>query len=458
MWWWLRGEKVKWRSPKDWRELKQLAPPAPTARVDTSVVLDNLPDGVQPVARLRYVDGENLFISWVWDHQLDSPRLSGIERKIVAPVLDELARALPTPLPGETGEQALERALTDGVMLDLAREQHLAELLTSILIPQWLGLEMNELQMAGRRPHVRVQLSPSTAHVPWELISTSEGARSIDMMDVSMLLPASLRNDPTRVVSPWHPGSPVAAVLDPAIPGFTASSVLGSVLGPVADDAPLAQMVAGLGDRVRPAVDAPQEAFRRRDVGRLALADALEDAGRLLYVGHVTASTHALDARMHLADRADAPGLTAPAGPHRPYSAADIALGAPGLEPLRAPNRVALIACDSGSDMRFAEPTGLIAAFTTRGAEYVTATRWTLPTEAGLRKFAPTLGDRAEGMLADAILAVNAAHEAPDPVVSLVAWQREQRQRWTETGDPRYSPIIWGTLATAWAPVPPAVV
>lgn len=457
MWWWLRGDNMKWRSPKNWRDIKHLAAPAPAARVTTSVVLEDLPDGVQPVVRLRYVDGENLFISWIWDHQLDSPRLSGVERKFVAPILDELARALPTPLPGETGEQALERALTDGVMLDLAREQHLAEQLTSALIPQWLGLELNELEVAGRRPHVRVQLSPSTAHVPWELISTSEGSRSIDMVDVSMLLPASLRNDPTRVVSEWHPNSPVATVLDPAIAGFAASSELGSVLGPVAADAPLAQMVADLGERVLPAVEQPQEAFRRRDVGRLALAGAVEDAGRLLYVGHVTASTHALDARMHLSDRADAPGLTAPTGPHRPYSAADIALGAPGLEPLRAPNRVALIACDSGSDMRFAEPTGLIAAFTTRGAEYVTATRWTLPTEAGLRKFAPVLGDRAEGMLAEAIIAVNAAHEAPDPVAALVAWQRAQRQLWTETGDPRYSPIIWGTLATAWAPVPPAV-
>lgn len=447
---------VKWHSPKNWRELKHLGPLTPARRFDPEVVLADLPEDEQPVARLRYVDGEDLFVNWIWDHQRDSPRMTVIARALVAPALEALALALPTPLPGETGEHALERALTDGAMLDLEREQHLAELLTSALVPEWLALELNALEVAGRRPHLRIQLSPSTAQLPWELMSTSGGERGIDMVDTSVLLPATLRNDPAREVSSWHPGSPVVTVLDPAVPGFSSSSELGSVLGPVSTGSPLAELVAGLGNRVRPAVDAPDEAFRRRDVDRTALADATQDAGRLLYVGHVTASTHALDSRMHLSDRADAPGLTSPIGAHRPYSAADIAIGSPGVAPLRAPNRVALIACDSGSDMRFAEPTGLVAALTTRGAEYMTATRWTLPTEAGLRRFAPSLGDRAEGMLAEAIIAVNAAHEASDPVSAMGRWQREQRRRWTATGDPRYSPIIWGTLATAWAPEPPA--
>ncbi len=450
---------MKWRSPRNWREVPHLGPLRMGQRFDDRVVLADLPDDAQPVARLRYVDGDDLFVNWIWDHQRDSPRMTVIERALVAPALDALTQALPTPLPGETGEQALRRALTDGAMLDLDREQRLAELLTSALVPQWLALELNALEVAGRRPHLRIQLSPSTAQLPWELMSSSGGERGIDMVDTSVLLPATLRNDPAREVSPWRPRSPVVTVLDPSVPGFAAASELGSVLGPIGAQSPLGRMVAGLGDRVRPAVEAPDEAFRRRDVDRRALASLSLDAGRLLYVGHVTATTHALDSRMHLSDRADAPGLTPPVGPHRPYSAAEIALGAPGVDgagfgPLRAPNRVALIACDSGSDMRFAEPTGLVAAFTTRGAEYVTATRWTLPTEAGLRRFAPALGDRAEGMLAEAIIAVNAAHEASDPVVAMGAWQREQRRRWTATGDPRYSPIIWGTLATAWAPAP----
>lgn len=433
-----------------WRDIPQLGAPMPLTQTDGATVLVDLPAGARPTARLRYVDADDLLVSWVWEHQRSSPRMTIIARSQVTPVLDELARALPTPLAGESGLQALQRALTDGVLLDLEREQRLAALLTSALVPPWLGAELNALEQAGLRPHLRIQLSPSTAQVPWELMSTSGDERAIDMADVSVLLPATLRNDPSRTVSPWSRSMPVATVLDPVVPGFSAGSELGSVLGSLFGDSALTRAIDDLGARRLPLGDA----FRRADIGRLALADAVADAGRLLYVGHVTASTHALDARLHLSDGSDAPGTTPPVGGHRPYSAAEIALGGPGLAPLHAPNRVALIACDSGTDLRFAEPTGLVAAFLHRGAEYVTATRWTLPTEAGLRRLAPNLGDRAEGMLTEAVVAVNAAHDSDDPLGALSAWQREQRAQWTSTGDPRHSPILWGAFATAWAPPP----
>lgn len=433
-----------------WRDLPDFGSPLPRARTEGAAVLEDLPDGERPVARLRFVDGDDLFVSWIWDHQRTAPRMTLIGRELVAPALDRLAKALPSPLPGEGGIEALTRALAGGDLVDPEREQQLAVLLTSALIPQWLGAELDALEEAGLRPHLRIQLSPSTAQLPWELLSTSGVERGVDMADASVLLPATLRNDPSRAVSPWSPSSPVVTVLDPAVPGFSATSELGSVLGTIAPGSDLARAIDDLGCRRLPR----GEAFRRADVDRLVLTQALADAGRLLYLGHVTASTHALDARLHLSDPADAPGATPPIGAHRPYSAAEIALGAPGLEPLRAPNRVALIACDSGTDMRFAEPTGLVAAFLHRGAEYVTATRWTLPTEAGLRRLVPGLGDRAEGMLADAVIAVNAAHESDDPISALGAWQREQRRLWTSTGDPRHSPIMWGAFATAWAPEP----
>lgn len=439
---------------RNWRDIPELTVPLSPSLTDPSAVLENLPAGGRPSARLRYVDGEDLFISWVWEHQRSSPRMTLVERSVATPVLAELARALPTPLPGENGMDALRRALTDGVLLDRERERRLADALTTTLIPPWLTRELRAFTSAGLRPHLRVQLSPSTAQLPWELLGAAGEPRGIDLADVSVLLPATLRNDPARTVSPWRSSAPVVAVLDPVVPGFSAASELGSVLGPVPLGSPLAEMATRLDTRLRPA---GAERFRRADIGRVVLTEALADAGRLLYVGHVTSSTHALDARMHLSDGADSPGSTPLIGAHRPYTAAEIALGAPGLPPLRAPNRVALIACDSGSDMRFAEPAGLVAAFAHRGAEYVTATRWTLPTEAGLRRLVPQLGDRADGMLADAVIAVDAAHEAPDPVAALASWQREQRRRWTSTGDPRHSPVIWAALATAWAPPPPPV-
>lgn len=334
-----------------WRDLTDLGAPLPLARTEGAAVLVDLPDGQRPVARLRFVDGDDLFVSWVWEHQRSSPRMTLIGRDLVAPALDRLARALPSPLPGESGIDALTRALTHGDLVDPEREQELAGLLTSALIPQWLGAELDALEAAGLRPHLRIQLSPSTAQLPWELLSTPGRERGVDMADASVLLPATLRNDPTRTVSPWSPTSPVATVLDPTVPGFSATSELGSVLGAIARDSDLAKSIDDLGSRRMPRGDM----FRRADIGRLALAEALAEAGRLLYVGHVTASTHALDARLHLSDDADAPGTTPPIGSHRPYSAAEIALGAAGLPPLRAPNRVALIACDSGTDLRFAE-------------------------------------------------------------------------------------------------------
>lgn len=433
-----------------WRDMPQLGAPMPLTQTDGAAVLVDLPADARPTARLRYVDADDLLISWVWEHQRNSPRMAIIARSQVASALDELARALPSPLPGESGLEALQRALTGGVLLDPEREQRLAALLTSALVPRGLGDELNALERAGLRPHLRIQLSPSTAQVPWELMRTSGDERAVDMTDVSVLLPATLRNDPSRKVSPWSASAPVAVVLDPVVPGHPASGELGSVLGAVDDDSALAAAIQTLGARRTP----KGEAFRRTDMGRVALAEALTDAGRLLYVGHVTASSHALDARLHLADGPDAPGTTPPIGAHRPLSAAEIALGGAGLAPLRAPNRVALIACDSGTDLRFAEPTGLVAAFLHRGAEYVTATRWTLPTEAGLRRLVPGLGEHAEGMLTEAIIAVNAAQDSDDPVGALGSWQREQRALWTSTGHARHSPIMWGAFATAWAPEP----
>lgn len=398
--------------------------------------------GVRPTARLRLVDAGELYLDWVWDHQLDRPRMSMIPRDAITPVLDELAAALPTPLPGESGHAALARSLGAGPLLDPAREQSLASALTAALIPQWLGLELNALELHGHRPHLRIQPSPSTAQVPWDLLGTSGVDRIVDGLDVSVLLPASLRNDPQRTVTPWDPAGAVVAILDPAVPGFPATGELGSVLGPVEPGTPLAELVSELGTAVR-----------RNDFGRDALAACLPGAARLLYVGHVSGSSHALDARMHLSDGASDPGYAAPIGSHRPFSAADIALGPPGAAPSAMPNRVALIACDSGGEWKFAEPTGLVAAFTHRGSEYVTATRWTVPTEAGLRRYSPALADRAEGMLSDVVVAVDAAQRAPDPVAALADWQRAQRRRWTESGDPRYSPILWAAFATAWSPI-----
>jgi hypothetical protein len=183
---------------------------------------------------------------------------------------------------------------------------------------------------------------------------------------------------------------------------------------------------------------------------RDAIEPLLADASRFLYVGHVTTSRFGL-ARLHLSCGPETTGRAAVVNGHRPLTAADIVLGhRPGVPaPWRMPNRVAFIACESGGEARFAEPVGLVAAALHTGAQYVTATRWTLPTDAGLRAFAPaaTPGTTA---LPEAIIAVNRAHESPDPVVALNRWQHAKAARWESEGRLEDSPITWAAFATAY--------
>ena len=112
---------------------------------------------------------------------------------------------------------------------------------------------------------------------------------------------------------------------------------------------------------------------------------------------------------------------------------------------LSVPPRVALLACASGGDYQFDEATGLVAAMILGGAELVTATLWSLPTAAGYRLFASTTAE-ADPM-AEAIVAVDRAHEAGDAGRAVNAWQREQMRRWSD-GDLTASPLYWAALAT----------
>ena len=112
---------------------------------------------------------------------------------------------------------------------------------------------------------------------------------------------------------------------------------------------------------------------------------------------------------------------------------------------LSVPPRVALLACASGGDYQFDEATGLVAAMILGGAELVTATLWSLPTTAGYRQFASS-ADEADPM-ADAIVAVDSAHQSADAGCAVNRWQREQMRRWRD-GDMTASPLYWAALVT----------
>ncbi|MDT0266529.1 CHAT domain-containing protein [Streptomyces sp. DSM 44915] len=411
-------------------------------------VVDGLDGSFQPTVQMKYVDAGDLYLSWRWEHAPDEPRLLYFERSDVAEVLTELTEALPTPLPGESIERALTRSLTEGPLTDPERETALLGRLTRAFLPDYLGAELQTLVERGIRPRLRIQPSPSTGQVPWEALPVDEGVRLVEHLDVATLPPATVRHSPERRISPWDPAGPVVAALDPRVPGSAAHPQLGSVLGPVGEDSPLRAMVAGLGDRLRPAGPAEQ-AFRRSGLTRDVLEPLLADAARFLYVGHVTTADHGLDARLHLGCGPETTGRAAPVGGHRPLTAADLVLGHRPADPRpwRMPNRVALVACESGGEVRFAEPTGLVAAAIHAGAEYVVSTRWTLPTDAGVRRFAAT-AEADTSVIGDAVVAVDAAGDAPDPVVALNDWQRAKVARWRETGAVAHSPVVWGAFTT----------
>ncbi|MER7689818.1 hypothetical protein [Streptomyces sp. NPDC097610] len=101
--------------------------------------------------------------------------------------------------------------------------------------------------------------------------------------------------------------------------------------------------------------------------------------------------------------------------------------GVPGAQLWPAPPRVALIACESDGDLRFAESFGLATTMVHNGTELVTATRWVLPTSFAFHRLAGL--PESVRPLTEAVVAVDAAHEGHDPLHHLGAWQRKRLTR-----------------------------
>lgn len=412
----------------------------------------------RPTIIVRMADAGDLYMSW---RRSDDPARRGataLPGEAVGAAVRALAEALPDPaVPG-----ALERSLTTGALAVADREHILAQQLSRALIPQGLAVELHDLHTRGIRPHLRLQPSPRVAQVPWEILAPDPALRLLDIADLSLLAPSGIVHAPTRAPRSWAADRdlPVVAVLDPRVPGFRADSALGSVLGRLTTPTPLTERVAEhlALNRLRPEADNPYQVFRRTDLDRTWLSDTLRaGASRLLYVGHVTAavpeSGQSENAELHLACTADTTGFAAPQRTHRPLSAKDLLLGTHTLRPdpvagpdlWPIPSRVALIACESGGDLRFTESLGLVAAMIHGGAELVTATRWPLPTDLAVQR----LGGATHALpLQDTVCAVDAAHDQDDPLADLHSRQRAHLDAWRATGAVEHSPLLWSALAT----------
>ena len=413
--------------------------------------------GVATYASLRVVGKPERTLTWV------------IEEPLLLAALEELAGALPEPNPGETIADALKRALTVGPFSTQASELTLAYRLGVLLVSD-AGWQLLLEYLSTPRPVLFVSPSARLARVPWGLLalptvrpaaeemvlartaaittegrsaaripwptadaeSLTEGYRLMELVEVLMAVPANIVHSPRpRVQWSQRVDRPPLLVLDPRVPGQRADSALGSVLGRPSPDAPLARHFAETIARgaVLPAVDAAVELFRRTDTDWNWLSAKLASGpSRLLFVGHATAaeSGSADQAALHVADE-------------RPLTAAAVM----SLQ-LAMPPRVALLACASGGDYRFDEPTGLVAAVVLGGAQLVTATLWSLPTTAGYRQFTHlTAGDP----MADVVVAVDDAHQSADAGCEVNRWQRDQMRRW-RAGDATANPVYWAALVT----------
>lgn len=74
----------------------------------------------------------------------------------------------------------------------------------------------------------------------------------------------------------------------------------------------------------------------------------------------------------------------------------------------------------------------------------VTATRWALPTSFAFHRLAGL--PESVRPLTEAVVAVDTAHEDPDPVHRLGRWQREQLHHWRTGGRIDHSPLLWAAM------------
>ncbi len=380
--------------------------------------------GIATYASLRVVGQPDTTVTWV------------IEEPALGSVRDLLIDALPDPRPAESSRDAIERAITAGSFATPAAEQELADIVGEHLIPA-AGWQLIAEHARSSRPALFVAPTARLATVPWTVLAMpGDGRRLIELADILMAAPPNIANS-QRSPRRWddrRSGAPLL-ILDPRVPGQRPDSALGSVLGRPDADSALARHFLALKERreVLPAVGSVVELFRSADADRAWLAQQLtRQPSRLLFVGHATAA----DDEAGRADRA-AVHLADP----QPLTAAEMM-----TNQLPIPPRAALLACASGGDYRFDEATGLVAALILGGAVLVTATLWSLPTTAGYRQFGGAAGEFADPM-AEAVIAVDTAHQAEDAGRAVNSWQRQQMSRW-RAGDVAASPLYWAALAT----------
>lgn len=430
---------------------------------------------------VRAADAGATYLSWRWLDDVHRPEYEVLTVGATAAALGELDAALASPRAGDPEASATRRALTEGIFTDLDRERRLARSLAEAVLPESLRSGIRRRVDQGLRVRVRLTPSPRLARIPWELLCVHDDVRLLELADSVLEPPSAVHAERPCLPDLWDRTRrhPPLFVIDPKVPRDSARRHhLRSALT-TADAKTFAARLNEYVDAGR--LDA-EEAFScvRGRQDRLGLSRALAvPRSRLFYFGHVTSSeSEPGSAAIHLSDTARVWGMAEPLRmggadgtlretdkDHRPFAALDLLLGtssAPaevweyfgndgprlGHELWPMPSRVAMIACEGGADYRSAETFGLVVAMVNAGAELVTTTRWTLPTDEEFR----TVSGRDIRPTGELALRVDTAHEGADPVGELARWQRGQLRRWRETGDLAYTPLVWASLTHTIAP------
>lgn len=418
------------------------------------------------VLLLRAFDADTTYLSFRWLDDPDNP----VVHAVTATIRDALLADLDAGLVGGKGESAEEqvRLAVSGPLTDPNAEAAISRKLGEGLLPGPVRAALAERADRGRVT-IRITPSRSLARVPWELLVVDGYRRLIELADVVYEPPAAIHVGRSKLPESWSDveDQPVCYLVDPRLPDR-------SGLGPV--------LVQRNGS---PAEDLLDERIGRRpmtansgigvDLTRWDLrADLAERPRRLFYFGHVSST---LDqpgsASLHLGDDADVWGLAELMNDaHRPFSALDLLLGTSsselgpdgahrpdhrqtGAEIWPMPPRVALIACEGGADYRSSETFGLVTVMFSAGAEVITTTRWTLPSDHAFAAFAGV--DAVPGPTLELSLAVDFSHEATDPAAELARWQRFKLAQWRADPGPATSPLTWAAVGCHVCPARPVI-
>ena len=425
---------------------------------------------------IRAVDADSTYVSFRWLDNPDHPIVHAIPASTMRRLLARLDSALittdaDTEIDHPTGDaegDAVRKALS-GQFTRYWSEYTLSEAFARAIVPAQIMTEIGDRARHGRIS-IRVTPSRSLARVPLELLVIDDDQRLIELADVVYEPPAALHRGRARTPEPWTgavPQRPVLYLVDPRLP---AGSGLRQVLA-TSSSRGLATTGGSTNeglfrDRIvrHPTTDLSGIG---RAVSRWDLSEELNESrpSRLFYFGHVSSTVDQPgSAAIHMYDDEQVWGLAASVNrAHRPLTALDLLLGTANPEvgpedadPVRdrrsghqwwpMPPRVAVIACEGGVDYRSSETFGLLVAMFGGGAQIVTTTRWTLPSDAAFDRFAGVTA--VPGPTTELALAVDDTHTTSDPSAALAEWQRTKLQQWRDTPGPATSPLTWAAVGT----------